>query len=645
MNRILKETHKASNIKLLKVRDYYFDIARRYNSIRMLFVCLPPILLAITYIPALSEIGWIDEGRDIIVGFVSIAAFIMIHFIFERIIQKNLYISNAFREKYDCNVFGIEENPVAYNLDDMEQHLDKARFVKDFSKYEVWYGEAFCGNNARNVLCCQMDNIIYTYYVYSDYKKILLFIPILTYILIFASLFFGFKVFLLIFMSVFNILQFYIEIKDNVEDLIETNQNIMKIVEDDKDELLPKLDRNGNSVIRMIQDVVISIRNQSLFIPKFIRNRYLKEGNPFYRALDKYKAMYLEKESITIPESADDLEIFDLAETKTITLTQIQQRLTEMMTKVNRVFEEENITYTLDGGTLIGAVRVGDLKSPIEQVPTKGGDFVFWDDDIDIAIPLKDGMLERAKKAIREKLGDEFDVQDYENDRFYSPRLSNFRIRDKKSIISEKDSQLYDKYQSRGLFIDVYAYMPILHSLSVDKAYRRMFIHPLYKKLKKTEDLYPQYSRSTKEKDKKKLEKLLLKFDRQKARYMKRVDWYISHAKNDSYRAYTPNYIHDLDNPGPYIPKDYLEVNASRAQFNRLDLPIPADPDKVLTAFYGKWYISPYKSIDMLKEERSQQRESDNDNQNQIPSEDKWFSLHKFRVSVMKHIDHVDLDD
>ena len=186
------------------------------------------------------------------------------------------------------------------------------------------------------------------------------------------------------------------------------------------------------------------------------------------------------------------------------------------MEKVIDAYEKEIIIYTLDGGTLLGAMR--------------NKKFIFWDDEIDIAIPVVGGMLERAKETITKHLSDQFDIQDYKHDPFYSPRLSNFRIRNRKSKITEKDSPLFDKYLYHGLFIDVYAYSPVLFNVIADKLYRWLQIHPLYKRIQKTEQLYPKYSHSDKAEDREKLQKLLKKFQRQKDAYMRRVKWYQAHV-------------------------------------------------------------------------------------------------------------------
>lgn len=625
MKNILKNTHRKENIDFLRVRDYYFDKARGLNKLKKLLVYFPAVLMVVSYFSWLPYFDCVNDNRDYIINTITIVSFIVIHFILDRFIGNYLMISNAYREKYDVKVFEIEENPFTYVGNDDKDYTDKARFCPNVPKYEVWYGEIFDDDNSRNIICSQLDNIIYTYYAYKYYRKYntVKFALIISFMTVF-SFAFASGALVLGLMSVFNIVQMFIEERTNINELIESNYGIMEFVNQNSACIIKELNSGNFSVLRMLQDTIINNRNKSIFITKFVRNLYLKDGSAYYQKLDEYKATFLTEEYTDIPDSAETIEIFNLAETKTVTLADIQKRLLSMMEKVADAFEREGVVYTLDGGSLIGAVR----RDGSEKVHRTGGDFIFWDDDIDIAVPQMDGMLEKAKEAVRKHLGDEFDLQDYESDPYYSPRLSNFRIRDKHSVISEKDSPLYDKYCCHGLFIDVYAYTPVLHSVFTDKIYRRLLIYPLHKRILKTEKRYPVYADSSIPKEKVKLKKILSKFARQKKIYMKRVDWYLSHAKNDDFYVYTPNYIENLKQAGPYIRKENLYGEKKSAWFATLELPVPTNCDKVLTSFYGKWYKSPYIPMERLKAQYGE----------------RWFSRHKFKATIMKHIDHVDLD-
>ena len=55
---------------------------------------------------------------------------------------------------------------------------------------------------------------------------------------------------------------------------------------------------------------------------------------------------------------------------------QLQLTELEILIELDRVCKEENLTYFLEGGTLLGALRHGG--------------FIPWDDDIDVLMPRED---------------------------------------------------------------------------------------------------------------------------------------------------------------------------------------------------------------------------------------------------------------
>lgn len=601
MNQILVETHKKDNINLLKVRDYFFDKARNINVFRRFCLGFPILLLIVSYLPILSAYGFVNDYRDYYTGIVTIIMFFVVRSLNSRI-QRYLYISNVFREEYDVRVCHMNRNQYIYDYEVLERYKYVADKVADNSKYDYWYEEIFCLDNNKNVICCQMDNVIYTYYAYNTAKKLyLLMLGVGSILAIILWLVIGHSDFIILsILALFNILQMFVEYLDVCNELIENNKIL-------KDKILKSepLDYTDETV-RNIQDCIINNRNNSLFIPKAIRNIYLKDGNPYYNDLNEIRKKLLDADTTTIPSSADEIELVSTDGNRKTKLVEIQKRLKEMLKEVKSVMDAEDIQYTLDGGTLIGAAR-------------EEGKFIFWDDDVDLAIRYED--FSWAREVLEKKLGDRFEFQDYENEQFYSPRLSNLRIREqnKYSIVEEKDSPLFELYKSRGLFLDIYVYAPILRNVKIDSFYRILRIHPLNRKIKKIEDRWrsnrSKYSR---------------KFEKYKKKYMKRVNWYLSHAKCDDYYAYTPNYIEDIKHPGPYIKREDLYGENKKMMFEGDEYPVPTNVDVVLKSYYGhSWNKSLFKDIKTLEQEYS----------------DSWYSHKCFSASSLKHLWHGDIQE
>ncbi len=115
-----------------------------------------------------------------------------------------------------------------------------------------------------------------------------------------------------------------------------------------------------------------------------------------------------------------------------------QMRMLKMLKFIDKICEEYKITYWLDGGTLLGAIR------------HKG--YIPWDDDTDICMPLKDA--EKFKRIMLEKYDNlDYVLQCKETDKGYFG--SWYVLRDKKSEYIQ-DSELHKKRMYRGLQVDIF---------------------------------------------------------------------------------------------------------------------------------------------------------------------------------------------
>lgn len=118
-------------------------------------------------------------------------------------------------------------------------------------------------------------------------------------------------------------------------------------------------------------------------------------------------------------------------------LKKLQSIEYEMLIEVDRICKEAGVKYSLDGGTLLGAIR------------HKG--FIPWDDDIDL-IMLRSEYV-KFKRACKEKLDtSRFFLQDYTTDPDYRWGYAKLRRKDTEFV---RYGQEHIKQHS-GVFADIF---------------------------------------------------------------------------------------------------------------------------------------------------------------------------------------------
>ena len=119
-------------------------------------------------------------------------------------------------------------------------------------------------------------------------------------------------------------------------------------------------------------------------------------------------------------------------------LRKAQERMIEMLVFLDKVCKENNITYFIAFGTLLGAVRHGG--------------FIPWDDDMDVYI--NDSDMKKLRKIINEG-NYPYVIQDYSIDKGFV-RYYNV-LRDLKSEYI-KDEFQHNQRKYHGIQIDLFPY-------------------------------------------------------------------------------------------------------------------------------------------------------------------------------------------
>lgn len=120
-------------------------------------------------------------------------------------------------------------------------------------------------------------------------------------------------------------------------------------------------------------------------------------------------------------------------------LKKLQGICLELVCEIDRVCRKNNIEYTLEGGSLIGAVREHG--------------FIPWDDDMDIMMTRKE--YEKFYEACKTDLNtDKYFLQEHRTDPYYPWGYSKLRMNGTSLVqIGQEDRRFRD-----GIFADIFIY-------------------------------------------------------------------------------------------------------------------------------------------------------------------------------------------
>lgn len=139
---------------------------------------------------------------------------------------------------------------------------------------------------------------------------------------------------------------------------------------------------------------------------------------------------------------------------KKITLVEQKKILVEMLSYIDKVCRENNIKYSLIGGSLIGAVR------------HKG--IIPWDDDIDMIL-----MPQEYDKliSILSKENSQYTLLNpVDNKKYYYPFA---KLVDNRTLLIEKGIKEIDNY---GVYVDIFQYHYVSNNALIRKIhYKKLF--------------------------------------------------------------------------------------------------------------------------------------------------------------------------
>lgn len=121
----------------------------------------------------------------------------------------------------------------------------------------------------------------------------------------------------------------------------------------------------------------------------------------------------------------------------TLDIKKVQGKVLEIFVEFDRICRKHNLRYSMEGGTLLGAVKYGG--------------FVPWDDDVDVIMPRED--YEKFLKVAPQETDQRFFLESYNNVSQFPLNYSKFCLTSTK-ILNYTYSHLTQMHH--GIFIDIF---------------------------------------------------------------------------------------------------------------------------------------------------------------------------------------------
>lgn len=245
------------------------------------------------------------------------------------------------------------------------------------------------------------------------------------------------------------------------------------------------------------------------------------------------------------------------------TLLKLQLFEKEILQEILKICQNHNLRVFAIYGTLLGAIRHGD--------------FIPWDDDVDVAMPRKDYNL--FKEYAREELPENFKIRDA------TDNVHNGCVFMKVHNIKTAAIHGYTKDKDRytGIYVDIFP----LDGCPEEKNKRKRHVKKVHKWMILNHKLRFGYDRAHSFKGKIAYMfmlplKLILPFDYFYQRYEKEVQKYL--FDNEKWCVadwYEPNEYRYM------MTKNFLDI--SMKSFGDLQVPVPQGYIEVLENQYGDW--------------------------------------------------------